>query len=111
MKSVGKKIKIQMTRKRIYIYICLMQKEFRSLVEDVTVICKNILRVHSTVAILFCLFVLNGCGILQDNQELLDAFLAGEIPARYDENSDFTYRDEEISMKEYEELRKQIFGW
>lgn len=29
----------------------------------------------------------------------------------YDENSDFTYRDEKISMTEYEELRKEIFGW
>lgn len=30
---------------------------------------------------------------------------------KYDENSDFTYRDEKISMSEYEELRKEIFGW
>ncbi|MDE5819921.1 MAG: hypothetical protein K2N41_00205 [Lachnospiraceae bacterium] len=29
----------------------------------------------------------------------------------YDENSDFTYRDEKISMEEYEELIKEIFGW
>lgn len=29
---------------------------------------------------------------------------------KYDENSKFTYRDEEISMSEYEELYKQIFG-
>ncbi|MBD5468937.1 MAG: hypothetical protein HDR21_12385 [Lachnospiraceae bacterium] len=29
----------------------------------------------------------------------------------YDENSEFTYRDEEISMEEYEELIKEIFGW
>lgn len=28
----------------------------------------------------------------------------------YDENSKFTYRDEEISMSEYEELHKEIFG-
>lgn len=28
----------------------------------------------------------------------------------YDENSDFTYRDEEISMEEYEKLIKEIFG-
>ena len=30
---------------------------------------------------------------------------------KYDENSDFTYRDEKISMSEYEELREEIFGW
>lgn len=30
---------------------------------------------------------------------------------KYDENSDFTYRDEKISMDEYEALRKEIFGW
>ena len=30
---------------------------------------------------------------------------------KYDENSDFTYRDEKISMEKYEELRKEIFGW
>lgn len=30
---------------------------------------------------------------------------------RYDENSDFTYRDEKISMDEYEALREEIFGW
>ena len=30
---------------------------------------------------------------------------------KYDENSTFIYRDEEISMSEYEELRKEIFGW
>ena len=30
---------------------------------------------------------------------------------KYDENSDFTYRDEKITMREYEELRKEIFGW
>lgn len=29
----------------------------------------------------------------------------------YHEDSDFTYRDEKISMSEYEELRKEIFGW
>lgn len=30
---------------------------------------------------------------------------------KYDENSDFTYRDEKVSMKEYEALSKEIFGW
>lgn len=30
---------------------------------------------------------------------------------KYDENSDFTYRDKKISMEEYEALRKEIFGW
>ncbi len=30
---------------------------------------------------------------------------------KYDENSDFTYRDEKISMAEYEALRKEIFDW
>lgn len=30
---------------------------------------------------------------------------------KYDENSDFTYRGEKISMTEYEALRKEIFGW
>lgn len=29
----------------------------------------------------------------------------------YDENSDFTYRDKKITMKEYEALGKEIFGW
>lgn len=29
---------------------------------------------------------------------------------KYDENSDFTYRDEKISMEEYEELKKEILG-
>lgn len=29
----------------------------------------------------------------------------------YDENSDFTYRDEKITMAEYEALRKEILGW
>lgn len=32
-------------------------------------------------------------------------------PQEYDENSDFTFRDEKISMKEYEALRKEIAGW
>ncbi len=31
--------------------------------------------------------------------------------SKYDENSDFTYRDEKITMKEYEALRKEIIGW
>lgn len=31
--------------------------------------------------------------------------------SKYDENSDFTYRDEKISMEEYETLRKEIIGW
>lgn len=30
---------------------------------------------------------------------------------QYDENSDFTYRDEKISMAEYEALKKEILGW
>ncbi len=30
---------------------------------------------------------------------------------KYDESSDFTYRGENISMEEYEALRKEIFGW
>ena len=30
---------------------------------------------------------------------------------KYDESSDFTCRDEKISMTEYEELRKEIAGW
>lgn len=29
----------------------------------------------------------------------------------YDENSDFTYRDEKVTMREYETLRKEILGW
>lgn len=29
---------------------------------------------------------------------------------KYDENSDFTYRDEKITMVEYETLKKEIFG-
>ena len=29
----------------------------------------------------------------------------------YDENSDFTFREEKISMKTYEALRKELFGW
>ncbi|MCM1252220.1 MAG: hypothetical protein NC321_05320 [Clostridium sp.] len=29
----------------------------------------------------------------------------------YDENSDFTCRDEKITMEEYEKLRKEIIGW
>lgn len=30
---------------------------------------------------------------------------------KYDENSDFIYRDKNISMEEYEALTKEIFGW
>lgn len=30
---------------------------------------------------------------------------------KYDESSDFTYRGKNISMEEYEALRKEIFGW
>lgn len=30
---------------------------------------------------------------------------------KYDENSDFTYRDEEITMTEFEALRKEILGF
>lgn len=30
--------------------------------------------------------------------------------SQYDENSDFTFRDEKISMKEYEKLKKEIIG-
>ena len=35
----------------------------------------------------------------------------GSPDNRYDENSDFTYRDKKISMEEYEALGKEIFGW
>lgn len=47
--------------------------------------------------------------------KIVDAFEFGaeywDSPdGKYDENSTFTYRDEEISMSEYEELRKEIFG-
>ncbi|MDE6620272.1 MAG: hypothetical protein K2K74_07255 [Lachnospiraceae bacterium] len=35
----------------------------------------------------------------------------GSPDDRYDENSDFTYRDKKISMEEYEALGKEIFGW
>lgn len=35
----------------------------------------------------------------------------GSRDNRYDENSDFTYRDKKISMEEYEALGKEIFGW
>ncbi|MDE7417673.1 MAG: hypothetical protein K2N44_15450 [Lachnospiraceae bacterium] len=31
--------------------------------------------------------------------------------SRYDENSDFTFRDKKISMEEYEALGKEIFRW
>ena len=30
---------------------------------------------------------------------------------KYNENSDFTFRDKKISMQEYEALGKEIFGW
>lgn len=47
--------------------------------------------------------------------KIVDAFKFGaeywDSPDdKYDENSKFTYRDEEISMSEYEELYKEIFG-
>lgn len=35
-----------------------------------------------------CLSVLTGCSVQQDNEELLDAFLAGEIPAVYENEDD-----------------------
>lgn len=47
--------------------------------------------------------------------KIVDAFKFGaeywnSPDDKYDENSKFTYRDEEISMSEYEELYKEIFG-
>ena len=153
------------------------------------------LRIQNMAIFLLCIIILGGCGVSQDNEELLDAFLAGEIPAyydykeettimydqlphdeedwecysvgeridldndgeveqivngpyggkyfdardgkvyvlaegegknvdafkfgaeywdspddKYDEKSKFIYRDEEISMSEYEELKEEIFG-
>ena len=49
-------------------------------------------------------------------ENIVDEFMLGAeywdtTDDKYDENSDFTYRDEKISMSEYEELRKEIMGW
>lgn len=49
-------------------------------------------------------------------ENIVDEFtLAAEYwdssDSKYDENSDFTYRDEKITMKEYESLRKEMIGW
>ena len=44
----------------------------------------KILRIQNIAVFLLCIFLLSGCGASQDNEELLDAFLAGEIPAYYD---------------------------
>lgn len=47
---------------------------------------------------------------------IVDEFQLGveywdSLDDKYDENSDFTYRDKKISMGEYEALRKEILGW
>ena len=49
------------------------------------------LRIQNIVALIFCLLALCGCGASQDNEELLDAFLAGEIPAYYDDETIIMY--------------------
>ncbi|MDE7428554.1 MAG: hypothetical protein K2N00_04670 [Lachnospiraceae bacterium] len=46
------------------------------------------LRVQNIVLLIFCLYALSGCSASQDNEELLDAFLAGEIPAIYNNENE-----------------------
>lgn len=52
----------------------------------------------------------DGGGNIVDEFEL-GAEYRDSTDDKYDENSDFTFRDEKISMSEYEELRKEIIGW
>lgn len=52
----------------------------------------------------------NGDGEIVD-QFTLSAEYWDEPWGRYAENSDFTYRDEKITMQEYENLRQSYIGW
>lgn len=51
----------------------------------------------------------DGGGNIVDEFEL-GAEYWDSVDDQYDENSDFTYRGEKISMREFEELREEIFG-
>ena len=59
---------------------------------------------------MFWLTKYDGGGNIVDEFEL-GAEYWDSTDDKYDENSDFTFRDEKISMSEYEELRKEIIGW
>lgn len=59
---------------------------------------------------MFWLSKYDGGGNIVDEFEL-GAQYWDSTEDKYDENSDFSCRDEKISMSEYEELRKGIFGW
>lgn len=52
----------------------------------------------------------NGDGEVVD-QFTLSAEYWEEPEGRYTENSEFTYRDEKITMEEYESLRRMYIGW
>ena len=52
----------------------------------------------------------NGDGEVAD-RFTLSAEYWDEPEGRYTENSEFTYRDEKITMQEYENLRQLYMGW
>lgn len=77
------------------------------------------------------LFLLTGCGrnneeiasevseseldiaVKSEPEELLDAFLAGEIPAIYDDREESAFMFDQLPFDEgeYETLREEISGW
>ena len=59
---------------------------------------------------MFWLTQYDGKGNIVDEFKLMAGYW-DSTDDKYDENSDFTYRDEKITMREYEELREEIFGW
>lgn len=59
---------------------------------------------------MFWLTQYDGKGNIVDEFKLMAGYW-DSTDDKYDENSDFTYRDERITMREYEELRNEIFGW
>ncbi|MCM1540626.1 MAG: hypothetical protein NC121_05130 [Blautia sp.] len=53
----------------------------------------------------------NGDGKVADQFTLSAEYWEEPDQGKYTENSDFTYRDEKITMQEYEELRQLYMGW
>lgn len=59
---------------------------------------------------IYCLTRYDGEGNIADEFRL-EAQYWDSPDHMYDEDSDFSYRDEKITMREYEALRKEILGW
>ena len=68
------------------------------------------MRIQKIFVFIFCLFVLSGCGVSQDNEDtvadeyepekLLDAFLASEIPAIFDDGDELVIMYDQLPHDE-----------